>query len=91
MVKPRETTWSDLKAELAQFDRTGLLGLLKDLYSLRPENSAFIAARLGVSGDPLALFRKNHFAVDQSRSHERAGRVSGKGQKGNRRVSKGGR
>ena len=25
MIKPRETTWSDLKAELARFDRTGLL------------------------------------------------------------------
>jgi len=38
MVKPRETTWNDIKAELAQFDRMGLLGLLKDLYALRPEN-----------------------------------------------------
>ena len=37
MVKPRETTWNDIKAELLQFDRTGLLGLLKDLYALRPE------------------------------------------------------
>ena len=58
MVKPRETTWSDLKAELAQFDRTGLLGLLKDLYALRPENRAFLAARLGVGSDPLTPFKK---------------------------------
>jgi hypothetical protein len=36
MVKPRETTWNDVKTELLQFDRTGLLGLLKDLYVLRP-------------------------------------------------------
>ena len=58
MAKPRETTWSDLKAELAQFDRTGLLGLLKDLYALRPENRAFLAARLAVGSDPLMPFKK---------------------------------
>ncbi len=58
MVKPRETTWSDLKAELALFDRAGLLGLLKDLYALRPENRAFLAARLGVGSDPLTPFKK---------------------------------
>ena len=58
MVKPRETTWSDLKAELAQFDRTGLLGLLKDLCALRPENRAFLAARLNVGSDPLTPFKK---------------------------------
>ena len=58
MVKPRETTWSDLKAELAEFDRTGLLGLLKDLYELRPENRAFLTARLGVGSHPLTPYKK---------------------------------
>ena len=58
MAKPRETTWSDLKGELAHFDRTGLLGLLKDLYALRPENRAFLSARLGVGSDPLAPFKQ---------------------------------
>jgi hypothetical protein len=58
MVKPRETTWNDIKAELAQFDRMGLLGLLKDLYALRPENRAFLAARFGVGSDPLTPFKK---------------------------------
>ena len=52
MVEPRETTWNDLKAELAQFDRAGLLGLLKDLCALRPE-IVRSAARLGVGSDPL--------------------------------------
>ena len=46
MTKPRETTWSDLKAGLAQFDRAGL-GLRKDLHALRAENRVFLAARLG--------------------------------------------
>ncbi len=58
MVQPREATWSELKAELALFDRTGLLGLLKDLYALRPENRAFLAARLGVGNDPLTPFKR---------------------------------
>lgn len=58
MAKPRETTWSNLKAELAQFDRTGLLGLLKDLYELRPENREFIAARLDLGSDPLTPIKK---------------------------------
>jgi hypothetical protein len=58
MVKPRETTWNDVKTELLQFDRTGLLGLLKDLYVLRPENRAFLAARFGIGSDPLTPFKK---------------------------------
>ena len=58
MVKPRETTWNDVKTELLQFDRTGLLGLLKDLYALRPENRAFLAARSGIGSDPLTPFKK---------------------------------
>ena len=58
MAKPRETTWSDLKAELTEFDRAGLLGLLKDLHALRPENRAFLAARFCVGSDPLTPFKK---------------------------------
>ena len=58
MVRPRGATWSELKAELAQFDRAGLLGLLKDLHALDPANRAFLAARLGVGGDPLTPFKK---------------------------------
>ena len=57
MAKSRETTWNDIKAELVQFDRLGLLGLLKDLHALRPENRAFLSARLGVGSDPLAPYK----------------------------------
>ena len=57
MAKSRETTWNDIKAEMAQFDRSGLLGLLKDLHALRPENRAFLSARLGVGSDPLAPYK----------------------------------
>ncbi len=58
MAKSQEATWSDIKTELAQLDRAGLLGLIKDLHALRPENRAFLAARFGVSGDPLEPFKK---------------------------------
>ena len=58
MTKPRETTWNDIKAGLAQFDRSGLLGLLKDLHALCPENRNFLSARLGVGSDPLAPYKK---------------------------------
>lgn len=57
MVKQKDATWSDVKAGLAQFDRAGLLGLVKDLYSLRPENRAFVAARLHIGSDPLMPFK----------------------------------
>ncbi len=57
MAKSRETTWNDIKAELAQFDRSSLLGLLKDLHALRPENRAFLSARLGVGNNPLAPYK----------------------------------
>lgn len=58
MAKQPDPTWSDLNAELAQFDRVGLLGLLKDLHALGPENRALLAARLGVGDTPLAPIRK---------------------------------
>jgi hypothetical protein len=58
MAKPREPTWNNLKTELAELDRAGLLGLLKDLHALRPENRAFLAARFGVGSDPLTPFKK---------------------------------
>ena len=58
MRKARETRWNDIKAELAQLDRAGLRGLLKDLHAPRPENRAFLAARFGVGSDPLAPFQK---------------------------------
>ena len=57
MAKRQQPNWNDVKAKLTQFDRTGLLGLLKDLHALRPENRAFVAARLGVGSDPLSPFK----------------------------------
>ena len=57
MATSQEATWNDIKAKLAQLDRAGLLGLVKDLHALRPENRAFLAARFSVDSDPLEPFK----------------------------------
>ena len=51
-------SWSDVKARLAQFDRTGLISLLGDLHDLSRENQAFLNSRLGLGADPLAPYKK---------------------------------
>ena len=61
-AKP-SATWRNVKHALSSFDRDGLLGLLKDLHELRPENRAFLEARLGVAGEPLAPYKK---AIERS-------------------------
>ena len=56
--KTRTTpTWSEVKAKLAHFDRSGLVGLLSDLHGLSRDNQAFLHARLGLGPDPLAPYR----------------------------------
>ena len=53
----RAPTWNDTKAMLVNFDRAGLIGLLKDLHALYPENRAFLQARLSLGADPLAPYK----------------------------------
>ncbi len=53
----RASTWNDTKAMLVNFDRSGLVGLLKDLHALHPENRAFLQARLALGADPLAPYK----------------------------------
>ena len=53
----RQPTWNDTKAMLVNFDRPGLIGLLKDLHALNPENRAFLQARLALGADPLAPYK----------------------------------
>lgn len=50
--------WSDVKVALAQFDRAGLLGLIKDLHALNGGNQSFLHARLGLGADPLVPYKK---------------------------------
>jgi hypothetical protein len=41
-------TWSDVKAKLADFDRTGLIGLVQDLYAASEYSQAFLDVRFGL-------------------------------------------
>jgi len=50
-------SWKDVKAALQAFDRTGLLGLVQDLYAVSQRNREFLHARLGLGADPLAPYK----------------------------------
>ncbi|CAG2161332.1 hypothetical protein [Cupriavidus numazuensis] len=56
---PRNTSpsWSDVKANLAGFDRAGLLGLVQALYGASKENQAFLHARFALGGDVLKPYK----------------------------------
>jgi len=46
-----------VKANLTEFDRAGLLGLVQDLYAADKGNQAFLHARFGLGGDVLAPYK----------------------------------
>ena len=50
-------SWKAVKAALQSFDRTGLLGLVQDLYAVDRGNKAFLHARLGLGSDQLAPYK----------------------------------
>ena len=50
-------SWKDVKTVRLTFDRSGLLGLVQDLYAVSRGNQAFLHARLGLGPDPLAPFK----------------------------------
>jgi len=51
-------TWTAVKAELASFDRLGLLGLIQDLYASHKDNQTFLHARFGLNGDALKSYKE---------------------------------
>ena len=57
MVQKKSPTWNDVKARLAEFDRTGLIGLVKDLYGASKGNQAFLHARFGLGADVLKPYK----------------------------------
>ena len=61
-TKRPSSTWSDVKARLADFDRAGLLGLLQDLYAASKDNQAFLHTRLHLGEDVLKPYKA---AVDR--------------------------
>ena len=57
MVQKKSPTWSDGKAKPAKFDRTNLLGLVKNLYGASKDNQAFLHARFGLGVDVLKPYK----------------------------------
>ncbi len=55
--KGASPTWIDVKAILLTFDRTGLQGLVQDLYAASKDNQAFLHARLGLGPDQLGPYK----------------------------------
>jgi hypothetical protein len=51
-------TWIDVSAKLAGLDRSGLLGLVHDLYGAHKDNQTFLHARLGLGEDVLAPYKE---------------------------------
>jgi hypothetical protein len=50
--------WTDVKAKLEAFDRTGLVDLIHDLYAVHKDNKAFLHARLALGEDVLEPYMK---------------------------------
>ena len=53
-----KATWADVKAELATFDRPGLLALIQDLYAAHKDNQRFLHARFGLGDDVLKPYKE---------------------------------
>jgi len=53
-----QPTWTDVKEELANFDRAGLLELIHNLYAAHKDNQSFLHARFGLGGDVLEPYKK---------------------------------
>ena len=56
--KKAPPTWSDVKAAIRAFDRTGLQGLVHDLYAASKDNQAFLHTRLGLGHDRLKPYKQ---------------------------------
>ncbi len=56
-TKKANSSWIDIKARLADFDRDGLLWLVQDLYGASKVNQAFLHARLHLGSDVLKPYK----------------------------------
>lgn len=50
-------SWSDIKSQLADVDRTGLLGLVQDLYAASKDNQSFLHARFASTDETLEPYK----------------------------------
>jgi phage-related protein len=53
-----QPTWTDVKAKLASLDRTGLTGLIRDLYAAHKDNQTFLHTRFGLGEDVLKPYKE---------------------------------
>jgi hypothetical protein len=51
-------TWTDVKGQLANFDRLGLMGLIQDLYTAHKDNQTFLHARFGLGENVLKPYKE---------------------------------
>lgn len=56
-MKKNTPSWSDVKARLSHCDRTGLIGLVQDLYAASKDNQTFLHARFALSDDVLKPYK----------------------------------
>ena len=56
-TKKTNPSWADVKAQLADLDRSGLLGLVQDLYAASKDNQVFLHARLHLGDDVLKPYK----------------------------------
>src|ERR1700729_1507858 len=57
MKSTTPATWSDVKVHLNGLDRTGLLGVIRDLYAANGANRRFLHARFVPSAAALEAYR----------------------------------
>jgi len=50
--------WTDVKRQLADFDKAGLLSLVQDLYAANKDNQVFLHTRLGLGEDVLKPYKE---------------------------------
>jgi hypothetical protein len=53
-----QPTWTDVKAQLAGFDRMRLMGLIHDLYDAHKDNQTFLHARFGLGQNTLKPYKE---------------------------------
>ncbi len=57
MVSNKKSTWKDVKSILVKKDKSELLKLIRDLYSYRADNKAFIHSRYSIGKHRLEPYR----------------------------------
>ena len=62
-TKTKTPSWSDVKTQLLDFDRAGLLGLLQDLYAANKDNQAFFHLKFNTSGMQVVDFIGNRCPI----------------------------